>query len=72
MDVGEACCGSGLFGESEACTLLSVCSDASSYVFWDFAHPTEKAYKFVVSSVLRSSNVTTSSGFSPVNYSLSH
>ncbi|KAK7382931.1 hypothetical protein VNO78_28595 [Psophocarpus tetragonolobus] len=54
IDVSEACCGTGAYGISGICTLLSVCSNPSTYVFWDFAHPTERAYQFVVSSILHS------------------
>ncbi|CAJ1972572.1 unnamed protein product [Sphenostylis stenocarpa] len=47
-DVAEGCCGSGSFGSSLPCTLLSVCPNPATYIFWDLAHPTERAYQLVV------------------------
>ncbi|CAJ1972569.1 unnamed protein product [Sphenostylis stenocarpa] len=52
LDVAEGCCGTGVFGVAGLCTLFSVCPNPATYVFWDYAHPTERAYQFVVSSVL--------------------
>ncbi|KAK7401120.1 hypothetical protein VNO78_12436 [Psophocarpus tetragonolobus] len=54
VDVSEACCGTGAFGVTGVCNLLTVCPNPSTYVFWDFGHPTEKAYQFVVSSIIKS------------------
>ncbi|XP_020209068.2 GDSL esterase/lipase At1g23500 [Cajanus cajan] len=53
-DVADACCGTGASKISGICNLLNVCPNPSKYVFWDFAHPTERAYQLIVSSVLRS------------------
>ncbi|RDX63139.1 GDSL esterase/lipase EXL3, partial [Mucuna pruriens] len=72
VDASDGCCGTTVFGASGLCNLVSVCPNPSSYVFWDFAHPTEKAYQFIVSSILRNNNISTSFAFSPFNSSLSH
>ncbi|XP_028208524.1 GDSL esterase/lipase At1g23500-like [Glycine soja] len=74
VDVSEGCCGTAPFGVSGICTLLSLCPNPSSYVFWDSAHPTERAYRFVVSSILQqhTNNVSNSFAFAPVNSSLSN
>nr|KYP33737.1 GDSL esterase/lipase EXL3 [Cajanus cajan] len=74
-DSSEGCCGTAIFGVSGLCNLLSVCPFPSTYIFWDFAHPTERAYRFIVSSILRRqgiNNVSTSFSFSHVNSSLVH
>jgi phospholipase/lecithinase/hemolysin len=31
---------------------LKVCPDTTQYVFWDSYHPTEKAYKILVTKIL--------------------
>jgi len=59
-DAGEACCGTGAYGVSGLCNLLEVCPDPSTYVFWDFAHPTEKAYRLVVKSILQTQGINVS------------
>ncbi|KAK7382932.1 hypothetical protein VNO78_28596 [Psophocarpus tetragonolobus] len=69
-NVGEGCCGTSIFGASGLCNLLSVCPVPSTYIFWDFAHPTERAYRFVVSSILHS-HTTTFLSFSSFNSSIS-
>uniref|UniRef100_A0A7N2KT67 Uncharacterized protein n=1 Tax=Quercus lobata TaxID=97700 RepID=A0A7N2KT67_QUELO len=49
QNANSGCCGG--FG---LCLPFSpfACSDASTYVFWDFVHPTEKTYRIIVSDVL--------------------
>ncbi|GKV17819.1 hypothetical protein SLEP1_g28279 [Rubroshorea leprosula] len=48
----RGCCGSGV---AEICSRLTLvtCSDPSNYVFWDSAHPSEKAYRTIVPEVLQ-------------------
>ncbi|KAL5780734.1 hypothetical protein ACOSQ2_011471 [Xanthoceras sorbifolium] len=50
----RGCCGTGNIEVAVLCNPLSskTCSDDSSYVFWDSYHPTENAYKALVSSIL--------------------
>ncbi|KAM3758722.1 hypothetical protein ACB098_01G066700 [Castanea mollissima] len=45
---------SGCCGGTSICLPFSpfTCPDASTYVFWDFVHPTEKTYRIIVSDVL--------------------
>ena len=49
QNANSGCCGG--FG---LCLPFSpfACPDASTYVFWDFVHPTEKTYRIIVSDVL--------------------
>lgn len=44
IDVANGCC----------CTPTSMipCLDASRYVFWDIAHPTEKSYKTITPPII--------------------
>nr|KYP34001.1 GDSL esterase/lipase At1g23500 family [Cajanus cajan] len=56
-DVADACCGTGPFKTAGLCNLLVVCPNPSTYVFWDFAHPTERAYRLVVDSILQSNSM---------------
>ncbi|GMY28215.1 GDSL esterase/lipase [Fagus crenata] len=47
------CCGTGSFELGVTCNPTTItCSDVSNYVFWDSGHPTEKAYKIIVSAIL--------------------
>ncbi|CAI0435565.1 unnamed protein product [Linum tenue] len=50
----KGCCGTGTIEASVSCNKYSpfTCPDASKYVFWDGYHPSEKAYKLLVSRVL--------------------
>ncbi|EEF52761.1 zinc finger protein, putative [Ricinus communis] len=51
----NGCCGTGLVEVlSATCNELNpfTCLDASKYVFWDSAHPTERAYRIIVSEIL--------------------
>ncbi|CAI0435143.1 unnamed protein product [Linum tenue] len=50
----KGCCGTGTIEASVSCNKYSpfTCPDASKYVFWDGYHPSEKAYKILVSRVL--------------------
>ncbi|KAL9330423.1 hypothetical protein ACSQ67_000033 [Phaseolus vulgaris] len=76
IDAGEACCGTGAYGNSGVCNLLSVCLDPRTFIFWDFAHPSERAYQLVVSSVIQTQRNNDPSFFasssSSVNTSLSN
>ncbi|XP_031265521.1 GDSL esterase/lipase EXL3-like [Pistacia vera] len=51
----KGCCGTGNIEVAELCNRFtsSVCSNASSYVFWDSYHPTERAYKVLTTSILQ-------------------
>ncbi|CAI0382532.1 unnamed protein product, partial [Linum tenue] len=50
----KGCCGTGNLEVSVSCNKFSpfTCPDASKYVFWDSYHPSEKAYKLLVSKLL--------------------
>lgn len=50
----NGCCGTGNIEVAILCNRLTstTCRDDSSYVFWDSYHPTEKAYKVLLSLVL--------------------
>ncbi|KAL1188731.1 GDSL esterase/lipase EXL3 [Cardamine amara subsp. amara] len=50
----KGCCGTGAIEVAVLCNKItsSVCSDVSSHVFWDSYHPTEKAYKVLVSALI--------------------
>ncbi|GAA0176311.1 hypothetical protein Leryth_010631 [Lithospermum erythrorhizon] len=51
--VEKGCCGTGDLEVAILCNKHSpTCSDHSKYVFWDSYHPTERAYKVLVSDVL--------------------
>ncbi|XAR68844.1 Triacylglycerol lipase [Bertholletia excelsa] len=44
-EVSKGCCGTGLDEVGPTCNKTSaVCADASKYVFWDAAHPSERTY----------------------------
>ncbi|OMO75494.1 Lipase, GDSL [Corchorus olitorius] len=47
------CCGTGLIEMGPYCNIFNpfTCWNASTHVFWDSAHPSEKAYSIVVSQV---------------------
>lgn len=52
-DANSGCCGTGLLETSFLCNPDSpVCSDASSYVFFDSVHPTERAYYIIFQDVI--------------------
>ncbi|KAL8113069.1 hypothetical protein AgCh_020409 [Apium graveolens] len=52
-DANSGCCGTGLLETSFLCNPDSpVCSDASSYVFFDSVHPTERAYYIVFKDII--------------------
>ncbi|TXG59831.1 hypothetical protein EZV62_014404 [Acer yangbiense] len=53
--VTEGCCGTGNIEVSILCTQLSdskTCKDDTKYIFWDSYHPTEAAYKVLVTELL--------------------
>uniref|UniRef100_A0A7N0R835 Uncharacterized protein n=1 Tax=Kalanchoe fedtschenkoi TaxID=63787 RepID=A0A7N0R835_KALFE len=53
--VDKGCCGTGEVEVTFLCSKLAhvkTCSDTTKYVFWDTFHPTEAAYKLLVSRVL--------------------
>ncbi|PSS34641.1 GDSL esterase/lipase [Actinidia chinensis var. chinensis] len=55
--VNNGCCGSGLYEIGTLCNATSpVCADASEYVFWDAAHPTERTYFIIFTSNLGTIN----------------
>ncbi|KAG0474879.1 hypothetical protein HPP92_014565 [Vanilla planifolia] len=51
----RGCCGTGTFEVTLTCNSLTtlVCEDASKYVFWDSYHPTERAYRILISNVVQ-------------------
>ncbi|KAK7261175.1 hypothetical protein RIF29_27480 [Crotalaria pallida] len=50
----NGCCGGMALAFGQVCTLLTgQCVNPSRYIFWDFGHPTEKAYQIIVSSILQ-------------------
>ncbi|KAK7283742.1 hypothetical protein RIF29_13488 [Crotalaria pallida] len=53
----SGCCGGTFLAFGELCNLLTnQCLDPSTYVFWDFAHPSEKAYQIIVSDIIQKHN----------------
>ncbi|KDP36891.1 hypothetical protein JCGZ_08182 [Jatropha curcas] len=52
--VNKGCCGSGNLEVSVLCNRLTpfICSNTSDHVFWDSYHPTERAYRVLVSQLL--------------------
>ncbi|XP_065880563.1 GDSL esterase/lipase EXL3-like [Euphorbia lathyris] len=52
--VNKGCCGTGALEVAILCNKLSpvTCSNVSDHVFWDSYHPTESAYKILVSQLL--------------------
>ncbi|XP_060202615.1 GDSL esterase/lipase At5g45960-like [Lycium barbarum] len=56
-DVTTGCCGSGLIEASILCNPKSiVCSDPSTYVFWDSVHPSQATYYSLFQALLPSIN----------------
>ncbi|GLJ48779.1 hypothetical protein SUGI_1028570 [Cryptomeria japonica] len=54
-EVAKACCGSGTIEVGYLCNeLIPSCRDASTFVFWDSVHPTERLYKMVANNLLQS------------------
>ncbi|KAK1375394.1 GDSL-motif lipase/hydrolase family protein [Heracleum sosnowskyi] len=52
-DANSGCCGTGLLETSFLCNPDSpICSDASTYVFFDSVHPTERAYHIVFQDII--------------------
>lgn len=48
------CCGTGKIEVILLCNKFSkTCPDDTKYVFWDSFHPTEQAYKVIVSSIVK-------------------
>ncbi|KAK7280770.1 hypothetical protein RJT34_25837 [Clitoria ternatea] len=54
INTGTGCCGTGTVETGVLCGILTPsCPNPSSYVFWDSGHPTQRAYEFVVASILK-------------------
>lgn len=51
----KGCCGTGNIEVAVLCNKLSpsTCVDDSKYIFWDSYHPTEKAYRVIISLILQ-------------------
>ncbi|CAL0328684.1 unnamed protein product [Lupinus luteus] len=50
----NGCCGGEAIASGELCTSLTgQCVNSSTYVFWDFAHPTLRAYEIIVSDIIQ-------------------
>ncbi|CAN1326549.1 GDSL esterase/lipase At3g14820 [Linum perenne] len=56
-EVKRGCCGTGNIEVGILCVIPGTCPDASKYLFWDGAHPTEAASSIIVSQAF-SSNPT--------------
>ncbi|XP_057788781.1 GDSL esterase/lipase At2g40250-like [Salvia miltiorrhiza] len=55
----EGCCGSGSWELGPLCSQYAeVCSDASKYIFWDAAHPTQAAYE-KLTKILKDNSLST-------------
>lgn len=58
-----ACCGAGPYrGILSACGIVKgykVCEDVSEFVFFDYAHPTERAYKQFAKLIWSGSDIFT-------------
>ncbi|XP_054796783.1 GDSL esterase/lipase EXL3-like [Prosopis cineraria] len=53
--VDRGCCGTGEIEVAVLCNPLdATCGDASNYVFWDSYHPSEAAYRKLISPLLQS------------------
>ncbi|CAN6444209.1 unnamed protein product [Victoria cruziana] len=53
-ETNRGCCGTGLLELSFLCNPdTPTCPDASSYVFWDAIHPTQKTYSIVANTVIQ-------------------
>ncbi|XVF35931.1 hypothetical protein REPUB_Repub19eG0014300 [Reevesia pubescens] len=52
-DSNHGCCGTGTIEVSYLCNLFNptTCSNTSSHVFWDAVHPSERAYRIIISEV---------------------
>ncbi|GAA0156428.1 lipase [Lithospermum erythrorhizon] len=49
----DACCGQGSYNAVGLCTIFSrLCQNRSAYAFWDAFHPTERANKIIVESIM--------------------
>ncbi|KAK7243202.1 hypothetical protein RIF29_37991 [Crotalaria pallida] len=54
INSANGCCGGAAVAFGELCTVLTgQCIIPSQYVFWDFAHPTQRAYEIIVSSIIK-------------------
>lgn len=53
-EANRGCCGTGKIEVAILCNPLSpsVCRDSSDYVFWDSYHPTERAYRVIISQLI--------------------
>ncbi|TYJ28482.1 hypothetical protein E1A91_A06G001900v1 [Gossypium mustelinum] len=54
-DSSHGCCGTGLIELNYGCNeLLSsfTCCNSSSHVFWDAGHPSERAYRMIISQLV--------------------
>ncbi|XAR64213.1 Triacylglycerol lipase, partial [Bertholletia excelsa] len=51
--VDKGCCGTGKLEVAILCNKLTkTCPDASSHLFWDIFHPTEKGYRVILDKIL--------------------
>lgn len=48
-DVSAACCGEGILGGELQCGMkgYKICKDPNKFLFWDYFHPSERAYKLI-------------------------
>ncbi|CAN1226718.1 GDSL esterase/lipase EXL3 [Linum perenne] len=51
-EVKRGCCGTGNIEAGVLCAIPGTCPDASKYLFWDSAHPTDKASKIMTYQAL--------------------
>ncbi|KAK7283741.1 hypothetical protein RIF29_13487 [Crotalaria pallida] len=54
IDAAHGCCGGAAVAFGELCTVLTgQCLNPAQFVFWDFAHPTQRSYEIMVASVMQ-------------------
>uniref|UniRef100_A0ACD5Y418 Uncharacterized protein n=1 Tax=Avena sativa TaxID=4498 RepID=A0ACD5Y418_AVESA len=55
-NVAQGCCGTGLIETTVLCGMDAAftCQDADKYVFFDSVHPSEKTYRILADSIIRS------------------
>ncbi|CAN6482709.1 unnamed protein product [Victoria cruziana] len=53
LEVKRGCCGTGLFEIGYSCNPYTpICTDRSSYVFWDAIHPTQQTYDILFNTIV--------------------
>ncbi|CAL0303502.1 unnamed protein product [Lupinus luteus] len=53
-NVMNGCCGGAAVATGQLCTpFTGQCLNPSTFVFWDFAHPTQRSYEIIVATILQ-------------------